>query len=123
MRALLLDGVGGAERAVAGPDLFLGLVRQRPVDDVKQRVVLPHAEAERDRDRRQRDDQPRAQLLEVADDAEPLLVADTCRRRQPSQLLARSTLALIRAQARGAGAAGRHRRRRGREPVGGAAGC
>ena len=38
-------------RAVARSDLFLGLVCQRLVDDLKQRVVLPHAEAERHRER------------------------------------------------------------------------
>ena len=49
----LLHGVGRAERAVARPHLLLGLVRERLVDDAEQRVVLPHAEAERDRERRQ----------------------------------------------------------------------
>ena len=70
------DGVGGAERAVACPHLFLGLVGERLVDDVKQRVVLPHAEAKRHGERRQRDDQPRAQLLKVIDDADAIFIPD-----------------------------------------------
>ena len=72
----LLHRVGRAERAVPRADLLLGLVRERRVDDVQQRVVLPHAEGERRRDHGQADDQPRAQLLEVVDHAEVLLVPD-----------------------------------------------
>ena len=65
---VLLHLVGRAERPVARPHLLLRLVRERRVDDAKQRVVLPHAEAERDGDRRERDDEPRAQLMQVLDD-------------------------------------------------------
>jgi hypothetical protein len=61
--AALLHPVSATERPVTRPNLFLGLVRKRLVDESQQRVVLPHAKAERDGERRQRDDQPRAQLL------------------------------------------------------------
>jgi hypothetical protein len=52
---------------VAGADLLLGLVRERPVDQVKQSVVLPEADAERDSDHRQRGDQPGPQLVQMTD--------------------------------------------------------
>ena len=52
---------------MAVANLFLGLVGQRPVQDLQQRVVLPQAEAERERDGDQRDDDAGAQLLKVID--------------------------------------------------------
>src|SRR5271165_3574382 len=39
-------------------------------------MVLPQAETERHCDRRQRDDQPRAQLIEVINEADAVLVTD-----------------------------------------------
>ena len=44
-------------------------VAERVVRDPKQQVVLPEAEAERDPKRRERDDDPRPQLVEVIDEA------------------------------------------------------
>ena len=88
-----LDGVGRAERSVAGAYLLLGLMGQRHVDQVQQLVVLPEADAERDRNRDQRNDQPRAELVEVADDAELIAVPD----RRASELVRwRSVSALAR---------------------------
>jgi hypothetical protein len=37
-------------------------------------VVLPEAEPERDRERQDADDDPRAELVEVLDEAQPVLV-------------------------------------------------
>src|SRR5262249_12289994 len=71
----LLHRVGGAERPLAGAHLLLGLMRERGVDEPQERVVLPHTEAERDSQRHQRHDQPRAQLLEMADYRELLVAA------------------------------------------------
>jgi hypothetical protein len=51
-------------------------MRERRVDESQECVVLPHADAERDGQRRQRRDQPGAQLLEMSDDSELLLAAD-----------------------------------------------
>src|SRR5262249_46797702 len=70
-----LHGVGRAERPVAGSYRFLGLVRERLVDEPQKRVVLPHAQAERDSKRRKRHDQPRTQLLQVTDHRELLVMA------------------------------------------------
>ncbi|HEX4116912.1 MAG TPA: hypothetical protein VHY18_13680 [Solirubrobacteraceae bacterium] len=75
-RAFRWDGVGSAEWTLAGAHLLLGLVGKRRVDDAQQLMVLPHAEPKRQRDRGDRDDQPRAQLAQVVDEAEPLLIAD-----------------------------------------------
>src|SRR5207245_9767865 len=72
----LLDRVGRAQRAVAGPHLTFRLMCKRPVDDAEQSVVLPKRQAEREGDRGQRDDHPRAQLVQVLDDAHAVLVAD-----------------------------------------------
>ena len=55
---------------------FSSLLAQRRVDQVQQRVVLPQAEAERDRERDRADDQAGAQLVEMVHEAEPVLVAD-----------------------------------------------
>jgi hypothetical protein len=54
--AALLHPVNTTERPVTRPNLFVGLVRKRLIDESQQRVVLPHAEAERDGERRQGDD-------------------------------------------------------------------
>ena len=48
----------------------------RAVDQVQQGVVLPQAEAEREGERDPADDQPRAQLVEVLDEAQALLVVN-----------------------------------------------
>ena len=48
---------------------------QRPVGDREQQVVLPEAEADRDDEHARGDDDPRAQLVEVLDDAELVVVA------------------------------------------------
>ena len=76
----LLGKRGLPERAVAFLDLFLGLLVQRAVDDFQQRVVLPQAHPERDRDRDRADDQARAQLFEMVDEAESVFVADRANR-------------------------------------------
>ena len=57
-------------------DLLLRLLFERPVDDFQQRVVLPQAHPERDRERDGADDQARAQLIEMVDEAELVFVAD-----------------------------------------------
>jgi len=62
---------------------FLGLVRERRVDEFQQRVVLPHAEAECHSHDCDTDDQPRAQLLEMIDRAEPVFVSGCGQRLQP----------------------------------------
>ena len=54
----------------------LELCGKRPVEQREQRVVLPEAQAERDDQRDQAHDQARAQLIEVVDDAQPIIVAD-----------------------------------------------
>jgi hypothetical protein len=41
---------------------------------MKQRVVLPHAEPEGDEERGQRDNQPAAQLLQMIDDRQPIVM-------------------------------------------------
>ena len=51
-------------------------VRQRPVEQVQQRVVLPEANPEGDGQHDPADDQPRAELIEVLDDAQPIFVPD-----------------------------------------------
>jgi hypothetical protein len=47
---------------------------ERPVDDLEDPVVLPQAQPENDQEREQADDQPRAELVEVLDEAELVLV-------------------------------------------------
>ena len=49
---------------------------QRPGGDFKQQVVLPEAEGERYADDDQADDDAGAQLVEVLDQAELILVGD-----------------------------------------------
>ena len=49
---------------------------QRLVDRVQQPVVLPVADRERDAEHDERDDQPIAELVEVLDEAQPVLMAD-----------------------------------------------
>ncbi len=61
------DRVRGSERPVAGPYLRLRLMRERPVDELEEPVVLPEAEAERDPDHHERRDQSRAQLVQMTD--------------------------------------------------------
>ncbi len=56
------------------PDLRLGLVRQRVVDQRQKPMVLPEAEAEGDPEGEQRDDDPGPQLVEVADQAQVVVV-------------------------------------------------
>jgi hypothetical protein len=74
-RLLLLLEVGGPlERVLAA--LLEGRLLQRPVHRVQQEVVLPERDAEADQERRDADDQPRAQLVEVLDEAQALVVAD-----------------------------------------------
>ena len=54
-----------------------GLVAgQRLVGDVEQPGVLPEAEREGDRERGDRDDDARAELVEVLDEREPVLEVD-----------------------------------------------
>jgi hypothetical protein len=65
---------------VARAYLLLGLVSERSVDHVEQPVVLPEAEAEGNADHHQRSDQARTELVEVADRAQSLLVADGSQR-------------------------------------------
>ena len=72
----LLHRVGGAERAVPCPHGGLGHVREWRVDHVKQALILREADAERHRDHAQRDDHPRAQFVEVIDDAQVGIVGD-----------------------------------------------
>ena len=50
--------------------------RQRLVEDAQETMVLPEADAEGDRDRDRAYDQSGAQLVEVIDDAEAILVID-----------------------------------------------
>jgi hypothetical protein len=50
--------------------------RQRCVQNTKKPMVLPEAHAEGDRERERAHDQPGAQLAEVVDDAEAILVPD-----------------------------------------------
>ena len=68
------DAVPGQPADLVGPRLTGG--RQRLVEQVEQDVVLPVAQAEGDREHRQADEQPAAELIEVVDDAEAILVAD-----------------------------------------------
>src|SRR3712207_7316065 len=51
-------------------------LRQRAVDRVQDRVVLPQAKAEGDREGDHADDDSRPQLVEVLDEREALLVSD-----------------------------------------------
>jgi hypothetical protein len=44
------------------------------VDDPQDQVVLPEAETKRDAEREQTDEQTRAQLVEVLDERQPLVV-------------------------------------------------
>ena len=46
------------------------------VDHLQQRVVLPHAHREDDRERRDAEDEPRAQLVEVLDEGQPCIMLD-----------------------------------------------
>ena len=52
------------------------LRRAGVVDDPQQQVVLPEAESQRHAERRERHDDPRAQLGQVLDKCEPVLVTD-----------------------------------------------
>ena len=53
----LLSECGLAKRSMAFRDLFFSLLAQGRIDQVQQRVVLPQAEAKRDRQRHHADDQ------------------------------------------------------------------
>src|SRR3954447_23963818 len=53
-----------------------GRALERAVDDVEDRAALPQADAEADREDRDAEDQPLAQLIEVLDEAESILVLD-----------------------------------------------
>ena len=53
-----------------------GWSRQRPVEHVQQRVVLPEATREGDRQGGRTDDQPRAELIQMVDDAQAILMPD-----------------------------------------------
>ena len=50
------------------------VARQRPGGDFEQQVVLPEAEGQRDSEDDQADDDPGAQLVEVLDQGETILV-------------------------------------------------
>ncbi len=69
-----LDLVPGDAADVVGRRI--GGVGQRAVEQVQQRLVLPEAEPEGDDERDRDDDQSLAQLVEMVDDAEPVLVTD-----------------------------------------------
>ena len=80
-RQSLLDvALGGSHAGDAA--VALGLLRRRRavlerlVEEVKQLVVLPEAEDERDPERDRADHEPRAQLVEVIDDRQPIVVTD-----------------------------------------------
>src|SRR5581483_3533201 len=79
-----LDRLLGEEGLSHGPlafrDLFARLGDQRFVDDPQQFVVLPEAERERDGDDACADEQAHAQLIEVVNEAQPILVADRTER-------------------------------------------
>ena len=60
---------------MAGADLRLGLMRERPVDHVQEPVVLPEADAESDPDDHERQRSARAHLVEMTDGGEPVLWA------------------------------------------------
>ena len=95
---LELVGVRRAERPVPGADLLLGLRRQRRVDEVQQFVVLPHADGERRDQHGERHDQPGAQLVEMLDDPQSLIVVrplDRDRHHQPRRLAQRPASASL----------------------------
>ncbi len=50
------------------------VVRQRVVQEVEDAVVLPEAERVRDEERRDRDDDPRTELIEVLDERQVLVM-------------------------------------------------
>jgi hypothetical protein len=62
IRQRLSEGLGDAEGA------RVQLVGQRPVEDLQDEVVLPHRQAEGNEHRRQRDDDPRPELVKIVDD-------------------------------------------------------
>src|SRR2546423_932982 len=86
LRGLALRGLRARlllERALAlAARRRLGAVFERPVDDVEDVLVLPGAEREGGGEGEDRDDEPRAQLVEVLDEAEPVLVADRAQPRR-----------------------------------------
>jgi hypothetical protein len=61
---------------VAFAHLLLGLRRQRPVDDVQELVVLPQAQTKGQAKGDTAHDQARAQLFEMVNEAESILVSD-----------------------------------------------
>jgi hypothetical protein len=71
-----LDLVGRSQRPVPIAHLLLGLMREWAVDEAQQRVVLPEAEAEGDREDGQGHEQAGAKLVEMIHDAQLLVVAD-----------------------------------------------
>ena len=64
-----------AARVVGGVGRGVG---QRAVEDVQQRVVLPQGQAEREEERGDADEHAPAQLVEVLDEREALIVRDRC---------------------------------------------
>jgi hypothetical protein len=64
------------DRALTLGDLLASLRLERFVDDLEQRVVLPQADAEGDAEHDRADDQAAAQLVEVVDETEAILVTD-----------------------------------------------
>ena len=70
------DRHGGGEW-LGDPERDRGPVAgQRCVGDIQQPAVLPEAEREGDRKRRDRDEDPRAKLVQVLDERDPVLEAD-----------------------------------------------
>ena len=71
------DGQGRRERlGDAEGDQLVVVAGQRPLGDFQQQVVLPEAERQGDAEDDDADDQPGAQLVEVLDEGEAILVGD-----------------------------------------------
>jgi hypothetical protein len=80
-RGILVDPAGH-ELVVVGTLLdrvavvLVDRVGQRVVEDVQDPLVLPHAEARRGDERDQRDDDPDAELRQMFDKAQPVVMPD-----------------------------------------------
>src|SRR5580704_246203 len=72
----LIGAPHGSEFALTFRDLAPRFLGVGVADDPQQRVVLPETEGKSDRQRRQTDDQPGPQLIQVLDEAQMILVAD-----------------------------------------------
>jgi hypothetical protein len=77
----LVEDVDLAKDALALLRPLLRRLLQRLVDDRQQLVVEHEAQRERDNEDASREDQPAAQLIEMLDDAEAIVVADGANRR------------------------------------------